>query len=413
MKRTAKNEQTNELNATTRRCERDDAGKKAPRSTDFSQALRRSTTALALTCGVCVGVCGCQSFLGGADERFRQGRGEYALNDEAVLRDWEQAARDAGETTRKGGIGEGGQNGGIGKNAENDPASSQPVLRSASFDETEERRVASRKPVFGEEPQAPKSFSERVKGLFSRPKKEPQTKGGEAKKSARSNEGGFSLGRGLPNVFSSSKRRGREKFPVDPVLQYDESRFMPSFETCEQYYAPLEPRSTTGRPLTSAGTLKSEKSAQGARIAQSARTSAAVASTTSKKRQNAPTKISGRELVALSESRRTPREDAFGFATSGGASRTSATGWGKTRPISVAANEEIASTKAPVAPVGYLNAVSKNETDFQTLTTRCDGLFGREVGEEALLNAISEPTGEVGESLTAYSAPSPSAPAFP
>ena len=413
MKRTAKNEQTNELNATTRRCERDDAGKKAPRSTDFSQALRRSTTALALTCGVCVGVCGCQSFLGGADERFRQGRGEYALNDEAVLRDWEQAARDAGETTRKGGIGEGGQNGGIGKNAENDPASSQPVLRSASFDETEERRVASRKPVFGEEPQAPKSFSERVKGLFSRPKKEPQTKGGEAKKSARSNEGGFSLGRGLPNVFSSSKRRGREKFPVDPVLQYDESRFMPNFQTCERYYSPIKARPTVERPLNSAELGKTEKTSQRAKLAQNVRPGGSVASKATQKRPNAPTRVSGRELVANSEKRQTALEDASAWATSGVASKTSATGWGKTRPIAVAANEESATAKAPVAPVGFMNAARKTETNIQVLTESCDRFFGWEADDAVLLNAIAEPTGEVGETLTAYStAPSPNAPAF-
>ncbi len=247
MKRTAKNEQTNEQNAAKRRGRRDVVEKKATRSADFSQALRRSTAALALTCGVCVGVSGCQSFLGSADERFRQGRGEYALNDEGVLRDWEEAARETGETTRSGGIGENKQNGENGRNAEKDPASSRPVLRSAAFDEESEsapRRVSARKPAF-EEPEAPKSFSERVKGLFSRPKKEPRhsadlkknsasalsenpayfgksgsfVRSEEAKKTARSNESGFSLGRGLPNVFSSSKRRGREKFPVDPVLQ--------------------------------------------------------------------------------------------------------------------------------------------------------------------------------------------------
>ena len=258
MKRTAKNEQKHQPNATTRRSDRDGVEKMAA----LSQALRRSTTALALTCGVCVGVSGCQSFLGGADERFRQSRGEYALNDEAVLRDWEQAAREAGETTRKGGVGENKQNSETGRDAGNDPAASRPILRSAAFDEPNEtagRRVVSRKPIPDafEEPEAPKSFSERVKGLFSRPKKESQSasassglknpanfgktekaaRSGESQNGARSKGSGFSLGRGLPNVFSSSKRRGREKFPVDPVLQYDESRFMPSFQTCEQYYS--------------------------------------------------------------------------------------------------------------------------------------------------------------------------------
>ena len=283
MKRTAKNEQTNERNATTRRCGRADADKKGARSTELAQALRRSTTALALTCGVCVGVSGCQSFLGGADERFRQGRGEYALNDEAVLRDWEQAARETTGTARNGEDDGNKRNSETGKDAQNDPASSRPILRSAALDEAAERRVASRKPIAGslalEEPEAPKSFGERVKGLFSRSKKEePQdassavlrenpakfptsgktekiARSAESQKAARSTGSGFSLGRGLPNVFSSSKRRGREKFPVDPVLQYDESRFMPSFQTCEQYYSPIEPRSTVEYPLTSAETL--------------------------------------------------------------------------------------------------------------------------------------------------------------
>lgn len=440
MKRTAKNEQTNEQNAAKRRCRRDVVEKKATRSADFSQALRRSTAALALTCGVCVGVSGCQSFLGSADERFRQGRGEYALNDEGVLRDWEEAARETGETTRSGGIGGNKQNGENGRNAEKDPASSRPVLRSAAFDEESEsapRRVSARKPAF-EEPEAPKSFSERVKGLFSRPKKEPRhsadlkknsasalsgnpayfgksgsfVRSEDAKKTARSSESGFSLGRGLPNVFSSSKRRGREKFPVDPVLQYDESRFMPSFQTCNQYYAPIEPPRTPERPLTSAETAKS---AQEARLAQNARTSAAVAAKGTKERRNASTRVSGRELVANSEKRRTALDDASGWATSGVASsKASATGWGKTRPIAVAANEERATAKAPVAPVGYVNAARKNETNFQVLTERCDGFFGWEADDETLLNAISEPTGEVGESLTAYTtAPSPTAPAFP
>ena len=440
MKRTAKNEQTNEQNAAKRRCRRDVVEKKATRSADFSQALRRSTAALALTCGVCVGVSGCQSFLGSADERFRQGRGEYALNDEGVLRDWEEAARETGETTRSGGIGGNKQNGENGRNVEKDPASSRPVLRSAAFDEESEsapRRVSARKPAF-EEPEAPKSFSERVKGLFSRPKKEPRhsadlkknsasalsgnpayfgksgsfVRSEDAKKTARSSESGFSLGRGLPNVFSASKRRGREKFPVDPVLQYDESRFMPSFQTCNQYYAPIEPPRTPERPLTSAETAKS---AQEARLAQNARTSAAVATKGTKERRNASTRVSGRELVAYSEKRRTALDDASGWATSGVASsKASATGWGKTRPIAVAANEERATAKAPVAPVGYVNAARKNETNFQVLTERCDGFFGWEADDETLLNAISEPTGEVGESLTAYTtAPSPTAPAFP
>ena len=444
MKRTAKNEQTNDQNATKRRRDRGAAEKKTARSVDFSQTLRRSTAALALTCGVCVGVSGCQSFLGSADERFRQGRGEYALNDEAVRRDWEEAAREMGKTTRNGEVGGNGQNGEARQNAEKDPASSRPILRSAAFDdEVEARRVASRKPVAGSpllaEPEAPKSFGERVKGLFSRPKKESggtkaknnvaPVKGGdpaylgksgdfirsdEAKKTARSTGNGFSLGRGLPNVFSSSKRRGREKFPVDPVLQYDESRFMPSFQTCEQYYAPLEPRKPAEQPLTSAKPLKSERATQSASLAQTARTGTVAAAKTTKNRQNASTRVSGRELVADSQKRRASLEDASGWATSGGASsKTSATGWGKTRPISVAANEENATTKTSVAPVGYLNVSRKSETDFQNLTTRCDGFFGWEAADEALLNGIDEPTRGVGESLTAYStAPSPTASAF-
>ena len=446
MKRTAKNEQTNERNATTRRC--DGVEKRAARPTDFSQALRRSTAALALTCGVCVGVSGCQSFLGSADERFRQGRGEYALNDEAARRDWEEAAREMGKPTQNEKIGENGRNGASGQDAEKDPAASRPVLRSASFDETSEgaeRRVAARKPVSGwpafEEPEAPKSFGERVKGLFSFPKKEPRrsndpptspaapvsrnsinsgrnenfARSAEPKKTARSSESGFSLGRGLSNVFSSSKRRGREKFPVDPVLQYDESRFMPSFQTCEQYYAPVEPRRTVEQPLPSSTSAKSEKTTQKPGIAQSARTGDAVATKTAKNRQDAATRISGRALVAKSEKQRTSPEEPSGWATSGVASsKASATGWGKTRPISIASNEESATAKAPVAPVGYLGAPRKNRTDFQVLTERCDGFFGWETEDEALLNAISEPTGEVGESLTAYStAPSPTASAFP
>ena len=448
MKRTAKNEQTNEQNAAKRRCRRDVVEKKATRSADFSQALRRSTAALALTCGVCVGVSGCQSFLGSADERFRQGRGEYALNDEAARRDWEEAAREMGKPTQNEKIGENGRNGASGQDAEKDPAASRPVLRSASFDETSEgaeRRVAARKPVAGwpafEEPEAPKSFGERVKGLFSFPKKEPRrsndpptspaapvsrnsinsgrnenfARSAEPKKTARSSESGFSLGRGLSNVFSSSKRRGREKFPVDPVLQYDESRFMPSFQTCEQYYAPVEPRRTVEQPLPSSTSAKSEKATQKSGIAQSARTGAAVATKTAKNRQDAATRISGRALVAKSEKQRTSPEEPSGWATSGVASsKASATGWGKTRPISIASNEESATAKAPVAPVGYLGAPRKNRTDFQVLTERCDGFFGWETEDEALLNAISEPTGEVGESLTAYStAPSPTASAFP
>ena len=441
MKRTAKNEQTNDQNATKNRRDRDVVEKKAARSVDFSQALRRSTAALALTCGVCVGVSGCQSFLGSADERFRQGRGEYALNDEAVARDWEEAAREMGKTTQNGAVGENGRNSETGQNAGKDPASSRPVLRSAAFDEASEdasRRVVLRKPVA--EPEAPKSFGERVKGLFSRPKKESGRsansknaeafaasgnsaylgksgnfiRSDEAKKAARSTESGFSLGRGLPNVFSPSKRRDREKFPVDPVLQYDESRFMPSFQTCEQYYAPIEPRQPAERPLTSAEALKSGKGAQAANFAQNARAGAAVATKTTQKRRNAPTRVSGRELVANSEKRQATLEDGAAWATGGASSKASATGWGKTRPIAVASSEERATAKGPVAPVGYVNAAPKKEVNFGALTERCDGFFGWEAGDEARLNAISEPTEEINENLTAYStAPSPTAPAFP
>ncbi len=433
MKRTAKNERTNEQNATKRRCGCGGVGEKTARASEFSRAFRRSTAALALTCGVCVGVSGCQSFLG-ADERFRQGRGEYALNDEAVLRDWEQAARETGKTTRNGEVDESGRKVETGQDAGKDPAASRPVLRSAAFDnESEERRVASRKPISGdplfEEPEAPKTFSERVKGLFSRSKKEEGrssnsrngaavvisgnssnfeksqkfARSGESKKTARSVGNSFSLGRGLPNVFSSSKRRGREKFPVDPVLQYDESRFMPSFQTCEQYYSPLVP---VERPLTSAETAAFKKLTQSGKPAQTVRTAQG-------KRDSA--RVSGRELVAKSEKRRTSSKNAFDGATNGVASSTaSATGWGKTRPIAVAANEESANAKPSVASVGFLDISRKNETKFQTLTTRCDGFFGWESDQEELLNAISGPSQGRDANLTAYStAPSPTAPVFP
>ncbi|MBQ7813781.1 MAG: hypothetical protein IJ387_04710, partial [Thermoguttaceae bacterium] len=98
MKRTAKNERTNDQNATKRSR---NGGKDAACSTDaLSRALRGSTAALVLTCGVCVVASGCQSFLGADAERFRRGRGEYALNDANVVRDWERAARETNETTQ-------------------------------------------------------------------------------------------------------------------------------------------------------------------------------------------------------------------------------------------------------------------------------------------------------------------------
>ena len=444
MKRTAKNERTNEKNAAKRRRNRDAVRTNATRSTELSRAFCRSTVALALTCGVCVGVSGCQSFLGADDERFRQGRGEYALDDETVVRDWEQAARETGQTTRNGEVGEDGQKGGTRQDEENDPAASRPILRSAAFDEEREgaeRRVAVRKPVSEsaafEENDAPKSFSERVKGLFSRPKKEPRrsddprnadlpvrsrnsadlgklgnsgdlrgsggfAKSGDPKKTARPSESAFSLGRGLTNVFPPSKRRQREKFPVDPVLQYDESRFMPGFQTCEQYRSPILAAQTPGEPLTSAKSTEAKKRARTTNLPQTARTEpAAVASRSSAGRQGSVARISGRQLVAEAQNRR-----ASGTATSGAVpSKSSETGWGKTRPIAIAANVKSATAKGAVAPVGYTNASRKNRTDFRTLTARCDGFFGWEAGDETLLNAISEPT-QSDETLTAYSSAS-------
>ncbi len=444
MKRTAKNERTNEKNAAKRRRDRDAVRTSATRSTELSRAFCRSTVALALTCGVCVGVSGCQSFLGADDERFRQGRGEYALDDETVVRDWEQAARETGKTTRNGGIGEDGRKSETRQDAENDPAASRPILRSAAFDEEREgasRRVAVRKPVSEsaafEENDAPKSFSERVKGLFSRPKKEPRrsddprnadlpvrsrnsadlgklgnsgdlrgsggsAKSGDPKKTARPSESAFSLGRGLTNVFPPSKRRQREKFPVDPVLQYDESRFMPGFQTCEQYRSPILAAQTPGEPLTSAKSTEAKKRARTTNLPQTARTEpAAVASRSSAGRQGSVARISGRQLVAEAQNRR-----ASGTATSGAVpSKSSETGWGKTRPIAIAANVKSATAKGAVAPVGYTNASRKNRTDFRTLTARCDGFFGWEAGDETLLNAISEPT-QSDETLTAYSSAS-------
>ncbi|MBQ2790589.1 MAG: hypothetical protein IJE97_13215, partial [Thermoguttaceae bacterium] len=462
MKRTAKKERMNEQNATKRRCVRDGADEKAARLAELSRALRRLPTALALTCGVCVVVSGCQAFLGADGERFRQGRGEYALNDESVLRDWEQAARETSATSQKAQNRENDSNrrvGELGQGAENDPASSRPILRSAAFDEESEggvSRVSARKPAaraeFDGEPEPPKSFSERVKGLFSRPKKDARpstgsknaeppvpyrgrpansaasgkagkpgksTRSGEPEKAARSTDDGFALGRGLTNVFSSSKRRGREKFPVDPVLQFDESRFMPSFQMCEQYYSPLKP---VERPLTSAKPGESAKQAKRSKTEQTPRTAnsalavrtgnGAVATQDAEKRQGAQTSLSGRELVSRAEKRRTSPEDATGVATSGGAAaQDSATGWGKTRPISVAANKENAAAKASVASVGYVNVAKKNEATFQTLATGCDRFFGWEAEDAVLLDAILEPTEAVGAveavegSLTAYSSP--------
>ena len=429
MKRTAKNERTNEQNAANDRRDRADVATKATRFTALSQALRRSTAALTLTCGVCVVVSGCQSFLGADDERFRRGRGEYALNDEAVLRDWEQAAREtAGSApntskaskTPIGKVGENGQGKRLGQNAENDPASSQPILRSAAFDEEgaeQGRRVALQKPVSETENGSPATFGERVKGLFSLPKKEPKVverrdeSAGLARipNSTRAVEKSGARKLALPNVLPTPKRRGREKFPVDPVLQYDESRFMPSFQTCRQYHSPLAPRKPVEQPLTSVEQGEAAKVSRSPNLAQTAPTVPGSSATASGKiRQNPQTRVSGRELVANSDKRRALNEDAEGWATSGSASPTnSTTGWGKTRPIAAVANGESAPLKGTVAPVGYLNVSNKKRADFQSLTERCDGFFGWNAADEPLLNAIVAPTGEDSESLTAYSAPSP------
>jgi len=462
MKRTAKNERTNDQNATKRSR---NGGENATGSTDpLSRALRGSTAALVITCGVCVVASGCQSFLGADAERFRRGRGEYALNDANVVRDWERAARETSEETQNAAfdaVGETGkmrENGRSGENASSDPAATQPILRSAAFDESDERRVSALKPL-AEEPEEPKTFGERVKGLFSFGKKEPKrpayseeavylrerakfeksvnsarsgsrvkpeknaefARSGASEKSARSGGNGFSLGRGLSSVLPSSKRRGREKFPVDPVLQYDESRFMPSFQTCEQYYSPIRPTASSERlenseePVKAASAARSGKSAQTVQKTTVA-DAGADATRTSAKRRAGETRVSGRELVYREKGKRkSEAEETAGTAKSGVlTARKSATGWGKTRPASVAVNEESATAKAPVASVAFWDVASKNETNFQLLTERCDGFFGWETADEALLNAISEPTGETGESLTAYStAPTPTAPAFP
>ncbi|MBR4102900.1 MAG: hypothetical protein IKK39_02420, partial [Thermoguttaceae bacterium] len=343
MKRTAKNERTNDQNATKRSR---NGGKNATGSTDpLSRALRGSTAALVITCGVCVVASGCQSFLGADAERFRRGRGEYALNDANVVRDWERAARETSEETQNAtfdAVGETGkirENGRSGENASSDPAATQPILRSAAFDESDERRVSALKPL-SEEPEEPKTFGERVKDLFSFGKKEPKRpaysdeavylrervkfeksvnsarsgsrvkpeKNAEfarldsSEKSARSGGNGFSLGRGLSSVLPSSKRRGREKFPVDPVLQYDESRFMPSFQTCEQYYSPIRPTASSkrlensGEPVKAASAARSGKSAQTVQKTTVA-DAGADATRTSAKRRAGETRVSGRELV--------------------------------------------------------------------------------------------------------------------
>ncbi|MBQ7815016.1 MAG: hypothetical protein IJ387_11065, partial [Thermoguttaceae bacterium] len=199
---------------------------------------------------------------------------------------------------------------------------------------------------------------------------------------------------------------------------------MPSFQTCEQYYSPIRPTASSersanlgdsGEPIKTANSKRLEKSARTVRQASVA--DAGVGATRSAANRRAgETRVSGRELVyGATGNRKTAPKEAVGLTKSGVlTAQASATGWGKTRPVAVAANEASATAKAPVAPVGYLNAASKDETNFQALTERCDQFFGWETADEALLNAISEPTGEVERNLTAYStAPSPTAPAFP
>ena len=424
MKRTAKNKRTNEQNA----IKRERNGGKVVRLTDeLSRALRRSTATLALTCGVCVVASGCQSFLGADAERFRQGRGEYALNDPNVVRDWERAAR---ETDEKRKISENEQ---IGKNergersgesASSDPAANQPILRSAAFDEGDERRVSALKP-FLEEPEAPKTFGERVKGLFTFSKKESTSKkeskrpsysesgvksGKSANftqpetttKSARSNGSGFSWGRVLP----TSMRRGREKFPVDPVLQYDESRFMPNFQTCEQYYSPLRPSAPSGYSLNGKESVKTAKSGQTEGSALSGAEpsfarSGAPRSTES--RRAGSERVSGRDLVyGEAERRKTTTTETVGAVKSGVlTAQASTTGWGKTRPVAEATAQKGATSRPAVAPVRYLNSVEKNGANFQALASRCEGLFGWKTDDERVLNNISALTGGNEESLTA------------
>lgn len=400
MKRTAKNERKND-------------------GFELSRAWRRSAAALVLTCGVCVVASGCRILGSSDDDRFRRGRGEYAVDDESVVRDWETAAREAGEAGEKA------KNGKTSEAATVDPASTRPVLRSAMRDDEEDaplkRRSSARKPLstgIPPLPERPKTFGERVKDLFT-PSKKERKPAEPASRTARSTEKGSAFSRSFSNVFSFSKRGG-EKFPVDPVAQYDESRFMPSFQTCERYYSPLTPNaSVPEQPAYSANSAQSSKltrregtknaSVKSAQASKSTRSGARVAA------DGTSSRVSGRELVYGASAKKGASSDGAAFAKSGReGSKASATGWGKTRPIGVATNET--TKRAPVATVAYLNAARKQEEAIRVLEADGDRFFGWNADEERLLNAIPEANGEneeVGGSLTAYSsAPSPSSPVF-
>ncbi len=400
MKRTAKNERKND-------------------GFELSRAWRRSAAALVLTCGVCVVASGCRILGSSDDDRFRRGRGEYAVDDESVVRDWETAAREAGEAGEKA------KNGKTSEAATVDPASTRPVLRSAMRDDEEDaplkRRSSARKPLstgIPQLPERPKTFGERVKDLFT-PSKKERKPAEPASRTARSTEKGSAFSRSFSNVFSFSKRGG-EKFPVDPVAQYDESRFMPSFQTCERYYSPLTPNaSASEQPAYSANSAQSSKltrregtknaSVKSAQASKSTRSGARVAA------DGTSSRVSGRELVYGASAKKGASSDGAAFAKSGReGSKASATGWGKTRPIGVATNET--TKRAPVATVAYLNAARKQEEAIRVLEADGDRFFGWNADEERLLNAIPEVNGgngEVGGSLTAYSsAPSPSSPVF-
>lgn len=400
MKRTAKNERKND-------------------GFELSRAWRRSAAALVLTCGVCVVASGCRILGSSDDDRFRRGRGEYAVDDESVVRDWETAAREAGEAGGKA------KNGKTSEAATVDPASTRPVLRSAMRDDEEDaplkRRSSARKPLstgIPPLPERPKTFGERVKDLFT-PSKKERKPAEPASRTARSTEKGSAFSRSFSNVFSFSKRGG-EKFPVDPVAQYDESRFMPSFQTCERYYSPLTPNaSAPEQPAYSANSAQSLKltrregtqnaSVKSAQASKSTRSGARVAA------DGTSSRVSGRELVYGASAKKGASSDGAAFARSGReGSKASATGWGKTRPIGVATNET--TKRAPVASVAYLNASRKQEEAIRVLEADGGRFFGWNADEERLLNAISETSGEngkFGENLTAYSsAPSPSSSVF-
>lgn len=400
MKRTAKNERKND-------------------GFELSRAWRRSAAALVLTCGVCVVASGCRILGSSDDDRFRRGRGEYAVDDESVVRDWETAAREAGEAGEKA------KNGKTSEATTVDPASTRPVLRSAMRDDEEDaplkRRSSARKPLsigIPPLPERPKTFGERVKDLFT-PSKKERKPAEPASRTARSTEKGAAFSRSFSNVFSFSKRGG-EKFPVDPVAQYDESRFMPSFQTCERYYSPLTPNaSAPERPEYSANSAQSLKlTRRGGTQNASVKSTQASKSTSSGARVAAngtSSRVSGRELVYGASAKKGASSDDAAFAKSGReGSKASATGWGKTRPIGVATKET--TKRAPVASVAYLNASRKREEAVRVLEADGDRFFGWNADEERLLNAISETNGEnegIGGSLTAYSsAPSPSSPVF-